>query len=253
MAKIFGRLALIALLVSVGVTIWYGRVEKKLEGTVRVEQRETAALPEQEPSESVPEEKDYNIILTRNIFKAVLDAGEKSASEQGLADLEELEETKMQLVLLGTVSGNAEDARAIIRDEKIKLEDIYKVGSELQGATITRIERGKVVLRVNGQEEILNIKDPASGVPQQRVSSIAEPLVPETRRTLPSERQVPEALPRRRISFRDSAPSVQEPVKTEVPQPAVEQEGEEETQPIPDEEIPPPGNDEESDGEQQAK
>jgi type II secretory pathway component PulC len=252
-AKIFGRLALIALLVAVGVTIWYGRVEKKLEGTVRVEQQETAALPEQEPSESVPEEKDYNIILTRNIFKAVLEAGEKSVDEQGQADLEELEETKMQLELLGTVSGSSEDARAIIRDEKVKLEDIYRVGSELQGATITRIERGKVVLRVNGQEEILNIKEPASGLPQQRTSSAGESSVPEMRRTLPSERQVPEALPRRRISFRDSAPSVQEPSRTEVPLPAVEQEDEEETQPIPDDEVPPPGNDEDSDAEQLTK
>lgn len=250
MAKIFGRLALIALLVSVGVTIWYGRVEKKLEGTVRVEQQETAALPEQEPSDTVSEGKDYKIILTRNIFNAVLEAGGKSANEQAQADLDELEETKMQLVLLGTVSGSAEDARAIIRDEKIKLEDIYQVGSELQGATITRIERGKVVLRVNGQEEILNIKEPASGVPQQR-ASIAEPSMPEMRRTPPSERQVPEALPRRRISFRDSTPSAPESGKTEVPLPAVEQE-EEETQLIPDNEVPPENN-EDSDAEQQAK
>jgi type II secretory pathway component PulC len=252
-AKIFSRLALIALLVSVGVTIWYGRVEKKLEGTVRVEQQEAAALPEQKPSESVPAEKDYNIILTRNIFQAVLEAAEKSADEPGQADLEELEETKMQLELLGTVTGSAEDARAIIRDEKVKLEDIYRVGSELQGATITRIERGKVVLKVNGQEEILNIKEPASGMPLQRASSAAETSMPEMRRPSPSERQVPEALPRRRISFRNSAPSVPEPAKTEVPQPAMDQQGEEETQLIPDDESPLPGNDEASDGEQQAK
>jgi hypothetical protein len=110
-----------------------------------------------------------------------------------------------------------------------------------------------VVLRVNGQEEILNIKEPASGMPLQRASSAAETSMPEMRRVPPSERQVPEALPRRRISFRDSAPSVPGPAKTEVLQPAVEQEGEEQTQLIPDDEVPLPGNDEESNGEQQAK
>ena len=35
-----------------------------------------------------------------------------------------------------------------------------KQESELQGAIISRISRGKVVLQLNGREEILTIKDP---------------------------------------------------------------------------------------------
>ena len=67
------------------------------------------------------------------------------------------------LVLLGTVTGDKGVARAIIRDEKTKLEDLYQVGSEVQGAAISRISRGKVVLQVNGREEVLAIKDPENG------------------------------------------------------------------------------------------
>ena len=37
-------------------------------------------------------------------------------------DLDALEETRMQLVLLGTVSGSREDARAIIRDVNKQLD-----------------------------------------------------------------------------------------------------------------------------------
>ncbi len=244
MAKIFGRLALIALLLSAGVIVWYGRVEKKLQGTVPLEKQEAAVLPVQKSNESVPVENDYRIILTRNIFKASLESDEQSSPEQQQADLEDLAETKMQLVLLGTVSGSKDDARAIIRDEKAKLEDIYHVGSELQGATITRIGRGKVVLQVNGQEEILNIKEPENGEPQQRVSPTAETPFPVMQKDPASEQRVPEALPRRRISFRNTTPSSPEPSNVEAPLPAVEPARPENSQPVPDEEVPPPGNDE---------
>ena len=104
-------------------------------------------------------EDDYRIILTRNIFKAVLEASDQTG-ESSQADLDDLAETKLHLVLLGTVTGGKDDARAIIRDEKTKLEDLYQAGSELQGAVISRISRGKVVLQLNGREEILTIKDP---------------------------------------------------------------------------------------------
>lgn len=126
--------------------------------------------------------------------------------------LDALEETRMQLVLLGTVSGSREDARAIIRDEAAKKEDIYQVGSDVQGALIARIERGRVVLQVNGREEILNLKDPEGGRPRpgglpslDSSSRLAREEEVQPAEILPPEvddRKVPQALPRRRINFR---------------------------------------------------
>jgi len=245
--KVFSRLALIALFVFAGVTLWYGRVEKKLQGSIPVEQKAPAALPAQKPSEPAPAKNGYASIMARNIFKAAPESGGKPAGEQSQTDLEDLAETKMRLVLLGTVSGSKDDARAIIRDEKAKVEDIYHVGSELHGALITRIGRGKVVLQVNGREEILTIREPESGGPQQEFSPTAETRSPETR--MPemrpesaSEQRVPEALPRRRISFRNPSPADSAPASTSAPVPAAGPVPQEENLPAPEEGAPAPGN-----------
>lgn len=209
MAKVYGRLAIIAILVYAGVSLWYGRIEEQLQGNISVVKNEAANPPLQKPAESEPAKTDYQIILTRNIFKTALESGGRASSGQPSADLEELTETKMQLVLLGTVSGSKEDARAIIRNEKTKTEDIYHVGSELQGTIITRIGRGTVVLQVNGREEVLNIKESegSSGSSQQEASPAAEIPQPERSRTHPTEVVVPQ----RRISFRNPPPPTSEP------------------------------------------
>lgn len=266
MVKIFGRLALIALLVFAGVTFLYGRVEKKLQGPPTSAKKEMSPpLAAEKPNESVSvlAGKEYQVILDRNIFKADLELAEGSFGEQPQADLENLAETKMQLVLLGTVSGSKEDARAIIRDEESHSEDIYRVGSGVQGAIITRIERGKVVLQVNGQEEILNIKEPETGEPQKRSSSWDASAMPAMQSNSGDDRRIPIAVPRRRISFRntpppaapetatnsESAPAVEQAV------PGAEQENlEDNKQPVPDDEALPAGSVEDGDaGPQTAK
>lgn len=218
MTKVLVRLGLIALLIYAGVTFWYGWVEKSMLGTVPSDTRQPAAPPEEKVDDALPAANDYGIILTRNIFQASLEPGKAPSGEApGQEGTEDLAETRMQLVLLGTVSGSKEDARAIIRDEKTKMEDIYRVGSELNGASISRIGRGKVVLQVNGREEVLNIKDPESS----GASREAAPATAAGRRDVRAEakgttgpvqteevgQSVPRAVPRRRINFRNAAPA----------------------------------------------
>ena len=216
MIQILGRLAIIALLLYAGVAFWSGRIEKQWQTSVTTENADGAVAAHKQKTAGAdpPGRADYAVILTRNIFKALIEPGGTGAGEK-MADLDSLAETSMQLVLLGTVSGSRDDARAIIREEKSKKEDIYQVGSELQGAIITRIERGRVVLQVNGQEEILNIKDPESGGgrPAAAGAGRVEPS-PATVETPASvgkpddnpDRGVPEALPRRRINFQGTPP-----------------------------------------------
>ena len=210
------RLALIALLVATGVHLWYGRVGERLLAWLPAPSPGASgpALAPDRPAAAgvAPAKVDTRVILSRNIFKAALEAEEPSAGGQEV-DLDALEETRMQLVLLGTVSGSREDARAIIRDEAAKKEDIYQVGSDVQGALIARIERGRVVLQVNGREEILNLKDPEGGRPRPGGlpgPDLRPPGLPGEEEVQPAEilppevddRKVPQALPRRRINFR---------------------------------------------------
>ena len=245
------RLALIALLVATGVHLWYGRVGERLLAWLPAPSPGASgpALAPDRPAAAgvAPARVDTRVILSRNIFKAALEAKEPSAGGQEV-DLDALEETRMQLVLLGTVSGSREDARAIIRDEAAKKEDIYQVGSDIQGALIARIERGRVVLQVNGREEILNLKDPEGGRPRTGGlpgPDLRPPGLPGDEAVQPAEimppevddRKVPQALPRRRINFR-AAPQADLPQ----PEPAdgVESEEPADLPPPPVEALTPP-------------
>jgi type II secretory pathway component PulC len=249
------RLAVIALLVYAGVTLWYGRVEERLQGKMPAEQQEAVSVPAQEVEQTAPAEDDYRVILTRNIFKAVLAPGDQPGGSSP-TDVDDLAETKLQLVLLGTVTGDKDDARAIIRDETTKLEDLYQVGSEVQGAVIGRITRGKVVLQINGREEVLTIKDPESDDQGQDAAPRMATRAVDSAPSSPGadiENKVPEALPRRRISFRNtgSPPEAENPP---APTPAEGQaEMAEPPQPLPDDEAPLPEAGEEQAAEQQGQ
>ena len=255
MIKIYGRLAIIALLVFAGVSLWYGRVEKRLQTKSPIAKNETAIPPVQKAAESETVKTDYQIILTRNIFKAALEGDGQPSGEQQPAEAEDLAETKMQLVLLGTVAGSKEDARAVIRNEKTKVEDIYHVGSELYGASITRIGRGKVVLQVNGREEVLNIKETESRGGPQQTASPADTPQPQAQSGGEGERPAPVVVPQRRISFRNStssapapaapAPAATAPADTGAPSSAEEPAKQGDGQPVPavpGEETPVSGN-----------
>lgn len=219
MLRILLRLLVIAGLVYAGVHLWYGVVEQRLQPDAPTVATEpvpaTPPPPAQRQAIAPSAASDVESILTRNMFKAVQHAEQlASAPAEEESDLDSMAQTQLRLTLLGTVTGKDEDGRAIIRDEHSKLEDLYRVGSEIQGAIISRIARGKVVLKVNNREEVLVLKDPESGGgsggsgvagrpmarmepgrPMGNGNVMAPPVVEDNQ-------PVPEAVPRRRISFR---------------------------------------------------
>jgi general secretion pathway protein C len=97
----------------------------------------------------------YRAIVERNLFNS------KKGAEQhtGRVDIETLEPTDLKLKLLGTVSGNNKKAYAVIEDTAKKHQDLYRIGDSIQNATLKMILREKVILRVNGKDEILNIEE----------------------------------------------------------------------------------------------
>ncbi|MDJ0850237.1 MAG: type II secretion system protein GspC [Myxococcota bacterium] len=133
---------------------------------------------------------DRQIILSRNLFNASLLAPAKAAPEPSVV----LEETKLPLVLLGTLaSPNPELARASIEDQEARTHVVVAVGDSIKGAEVMRIERKRVVISENGVLRELTFDDDSpSGTKVARAS----------RRT-PTRR----AAPRRRSSRkRDPAP-----------------------------------------------
>ena len=115
--------------------------------------RQVVALKEAEvrgeKSLTAPE---FTKIVERNIFGAT----EKvEAPVEEVAPIEVLEETSLQLSLLGTIAGDTDSGRAIILDQRKRSQDIYRVGDSVQEAEIRQILRGKVILRHGEKDEVL--------------------------------------------------------------------------------------------------
>jgi general secretion pathway protein C len=97
----------------------------------------------------------YQAIIDRNIFVTEEAAPAESSSEE----LEELEPTSLKIALLGTVVGGQQDGFAVIEEVARRRQGLYRVGDSVQGATVRRILRGKVVLRVNDKDEVLSMEE----------------------------------------------------------------------------------------------
>lgn len=96
---------------------------------------------------------DRRAILKRNLFGTPAKAAKPATTESPTP--EQLAATALDLGLLGTIAGPPNKRRAIILDKKKKLQDIYYQGDVIQGALIKEIQRGRVILNVNGKDEIL--------------------------------------------------------------------------------------------------
>ncbi len=159
MIRILVKLLIIFALVFAAVSIWYSRVEEKLQLDSISKNQIVAPQPEKK-TEILRKENDYTIIVRRNIFQAVVVKKDPVVEDVKPTTLEP---TKLKLSLMGTIAGSDRDARAIISDEVKRKQDIYQVGDSIQGAMIKSIDRGKVVLSVNGKDEVLTLKDRKGG------------------------------------------------------------------------------------------
>jgi general secretion pathway protein C len=102
----------------------------------------------------------YQAILERNLFDTRATNAPSSATK---VDPDSLEETKLNLKLWGTVTGSDKEAYAVIEDVKSREQNLYRPGDAIQTATVKEIFRDKVVLTVNGKNEVLQMEDLASG------------------------------------------------------------------------------------------
>ncbi|MBI9085335.1 MAG: hypothetical protein JEZ11_17200 [Desulfobacterales bacterium] len=123
----------------------------------------------------------YQIIADRDLFKTKADG-----TVQPSKPVEELKPTSLKLKLLGTVSEAGGPGYAVVEDPKSKEQNLYRVGDLVASATVKQILREKIVLSVNGKEEILEIEDiqdvrgagPRSG-PEPRALPASEEAPPQ--------------------------------------------------------------------------
>jgi len=178
MSKLYStlfNLVALSVIVYTGVDIFYR--------TVRLQLREIHSqeiVLRQSPGEESRETRawsDYSVITDRNLFGSVGGAQTSPKEEKTREDIEALEPTSLQVALLGTVTGNQGDTYAVI-EERNRKQGLYREGDSVQNATVKRILRSKVILRVGDKDEILTMEDTTS-------SPGAPPSKPAPRRPRP--------------------------------------------------------------------
>ena len=213
-------LSLLTLLAYGGVRFMYGRLEGRLQSEMAGTANKAVPVAGGGPKQVRRPGKrpDYQVIVRRNIFQARLDLKKKETAEGQKP--EDLAETSLKLALVGTVTGSDRDARAIIVDEKKKRQDIYQIGDVVQGALIKKVERGRVILEVNGRDEVLLLKERKGGTGRESglpsfVPPVYRPPVQQRDPSTSRERKdIPVVRPHRRITFRkDRAREIREPVE----------------------------------------
>lgn len=159
---------------------------------------DTPVSPEAQAAKTAPEPPtrpkpfaDYQAIARRDLFRTPREA----ATAKPAIDIEALKPTELKLKLWGTVTGEDGMTRAVIEDQTKRRQAFYRTGEEVSGAQVKLILREKVILVVNGENQILEIEKPsgtarpapvvrAPGASRTQQTRAAAPAAPQRRRTI---------------------------------------------------------------------
>jgi general secretion pathway protein C len=144
-------LALVLLFTVVRTALLPERIEKTLAsapapGRDGARINETVNLPDLSSS-------DYAEIVGRNPFGTL----NQTVGTNKWTSFGPVVSQELGLALFGTVSGSPEVARAIIKNLKTGVSDLYKIGQTVEGATIEGIGTDEVILMHNGEKKILRL------------------------------------------------------------------------------------------------
>jgi len=96
----------------------------------------------------------YNIITERNLFRTKIKTEKKSKP----LNIEALKQTDLKLKLWGTVTGENEVPYAVIEAQNEEKQNLYRAGDGIQNATVKEILKKRVILNVDGRDEILEME-----------------------------------------------------------------------------------------------
>jgi general secretion pathway protein C len=142
-----------------GVVIFYAVVTAGLAiAPAPIDRGRGEPSPGPEPIASLA---DVQIVLERNLFnsgkQALVDA---APSEAPALDVDKLKQTGLKLKLWGTVAGPDGQAYAVIEDQKNREQQLLRPGDPVQNAVVKMVLRHRVVLTVDGRDEVLVMEEP---------------------------------------------------------------------------------------------
>jgi len=145
----------ISIIIYLGVDIFYGGMRMKYS---QVETKASDAHKKSEEESTVKRNfNDYKTIIDRNIFSKVI-----APTQKGDSSIEEMKNTTLKLVLIGTIAGDDKTSAAIIEDTGTNTQGLYRVGDDIQSAVIKSITRKQIVLKIGNREETLAMEESGS-------------------------------------------------------------------------------------------
>jgi len=176
------------ILITVGIYLGVRALYGLTEDTVALPVANTHTIESQKVAAPTPKKPlaSYSGIVDRNLFRTQASTEAATAPE---VDLQALEPTKLNLKLWGTVSGSGKTEYAVIQDPKNRKQELYRAGDSIQNATVKLILREKVILSVDGQDEILEMEKPSTTAPR-KARRIAAPRTRAGRGRKPISRNI---------------------------------------------------------------
>jgi type II secretion system protein C len=116
-----------------------------------------AVKPASLPDTSV---QDYSAIVEQDIFGSSASSSEVNEPLQAdnTAGTTWSGEEELGIALIGTVAGSPEISRAIIKDLKTNVLNVYKTGDTVETAYVESIEKDGIVLLHQGQRRKINLR-----------------------------------------------------------------------------------------------
>ncbi|MFP4032564.1 MAG: type II secretion system protein GspC [Desulfococcaceae bacterium] len=153
--------------VYLGVGAFYKIVTARMTASARPVPAAAAAPADAESDRFRPLDH-YEPIVDRDLFRTAANTAppEPKPEPEPPKSLDELKQSDLELQLYGTVIGDPKISYAVIRDLKARQQELFRVGDTIRDATIQRILRNKIVLRRNGEREVLQLAD--RGAPRRR-------------------------------------------------------------------------------------
>lgn len=105
----------------------------------------------------------YADVSKRNLFKS-----ESKSEKEKKLDVSNLKETGLNLKLWGTIQSSEGDSYAVIEDSSKKDQQLYKPGDRINNSTLKMVLREKVVLTVDGVDEVLQMEKSDKGQASSR-------------------------------------------------------------------------------------
>jgi general secretion pathway protein C len=102
-----------------------------------------------------PQFQEYRKVWERNLFSVIVDEEDRIEEVDLLSKLDQLSLTSLNCSLIGTIINEGGESWAIIKDNQSNAEEKYAVGSTIKNAKVVMILRNKVVLNIDGKDELL--------------------------------------------------------------------------------------------------